>query len=207
MPKDRNYLHNKYAASQHSKAIRIPRSPREYRQWKLLADRWVQPDDCSCAAIAWANHSSCSSESIQLRPEGLYQFATYIDTFRGEGTSIGAVAHALKVLGVLKDYRWFRTLATIRNYVLARGPVVFASTWLSSMNEVPKNGIIEVYGEHEDPHAILICGYSRKTGLFRVLNGWQDWGDEGYAFIRDTDMRTLFRLDGEACTGFYNLNE
>lgn len=204
MPEDRNYLRSKYAASQHRKAIRIPRSHREYRRWKLLADRWVQPDSYSCAAVAWGNHSVYSEDAIHLRPEGIYQFATCIDTFRGEGTSIGAVAHALKVLGVLKDYRWFRTLASIRNYVLDRGPVVFASSWFSSMNEVPENGILKVSGQVEDPHAFLICGYSRKTRLFRVLNGWDEWGVSGEAFIRDADMRRLFKLDGEACTGFYD---
>ncbi len=138
----------------------------------------------------------------------IYQRAKTIDEWAGEnyeGTSVLAGAKVLKELNLIKEYRWAFSINDVIDSVITKGPVVLGIYWYSGMYSAP-NGVLNVSGSIVGGHCITVVGYRlgkyTKTGVDSVIlqNSWgNDWGINGLAEMKVTQLDMLLRNDGEAC--------
>lgn len=191
-----------------SKLLKAPqRKPKHWPMFYVL-DQGPTPQ---CVAYAWTGFLLCyptRTTPTQLgqtfSPE-LYHQAQRIDEWEGEnydGTSVRAGAKVLKNYGRLKEYLWAEDAATVRDYIIQRGPVVLGTDWTFDMF-YPENsdGYIVPTGGVAGGHAYLTPGYSSSRDAFRIVNSWGPlWGEHGRAWLRFKDLQTLFDRGAEACS-------
>jgi hypothetical protein len=138
----------------------------------------------------------------------VYQRAKVLDEWEGEdydGTSVLAGAKVLKELGLVKEYRWAFSINDVIDAIISKGPVVLGIYWYAGMYDAP-DGILNVAGSVVGGHCITAIGYRlgkyTKTGVDSVIlqNSWgKDWGINGLAELKVTQLDMLLRNDGEAC--------
>lgn len=117
-----------------------------------------------------------------------------------EGTSVLAGAQVLKRAGYFTEYRWAFSEREMAIAVGYRGPVVIGVNWYTGMFTPNRDGFLEVTGQLEGGHCILVHGFSATRGLYKVWNSWgADWGMSGTAFISRGDMARLIVENGEVC--------
>lgn len=66
------------------------------------------------------------------------------------------------------------------------GPLVVGMNWYHAWEDLKSNGIMTAQpGTQQDGgHCVLLVGYSKKKGAFRLRNSWgSDWGDGGYSWL------------------------
>jgi C1A family cysteine protease len=138
----------------------------------------------------------------------IYQRAKVLDPWEGtdyEGTSVLAGAKAMREAGLIKEFRWCFGIDDVIDAVLTKGPVVLGIYWYESMYDAPE-GIVSVSGKIVGGHCITAVGYklaaSSTTGEDCVIlqNSWgPDWGKNGLAEIRVSQLDELLKNTGEAC--------
>ena len=138
----------------------------------------------------------------------LYGQAKLVDEYPGEdyeGTSVLAGAKVLQSYGVVKAYSWAFSVDEVIDGILSTGPVVLGVNWYDGMYEAP-NGVLTVSGELVGGHCLIAVGYniaSKKAdgeATVIVQNSWgRDWGTDGLAEIRVSELARLLKEDGEAC--------
>jgi len=147
-----------------------------------------------------------------IAPLKLYKECLDADEWPGNdldnGTSVRALFKVLKRRGLVSEYRWAFDAATVVNHVLTTGPVVMGTIWTRDMF-MPVRGTdyITPTGDDDGGHAWLIIGADRRRvnpddtrGAIRLINSWgKNWGDNGRAWMKFSDLNKLIKLDGEAC--------
>jgi hypothetical protein len=134
-----------------------------------------------------------------------YHVGTTIDPFPGEypptdtGSSVTAVAKALRQIGRIKEFRWgfgFDDALAM----LMDGPVIVGTTWKRSMMQPDENGYLKVSGSDDDlGHAYVWTNYSKRFRRIKILNSWGlDWGRMGFAYLHEEDARWSIDDKGEA---------
>lgn len=201
----------------------LPTDIRRNKQWKTgpILD---QGKEGACVGFGWTAELLSTPVAINLSklPYGIpqdpdklaltvYKQAQLIDEFPGEdgGTSVIAGAKIMKQYGFLKEYRWAFTINDVINGLIHRGPVVLGIEWYSGMYKAP-NGILSVTGKMVGGHCITAVGYrTAKTSAIPgeetivLQNSWgNDWGINGLAQIKVTDLAKLLEAGGEACIPF-----
>lgn len=140
----------------------------------------------------------------------IYRVAQRIDPWEGgsypgafpfyEGTAVDAGAKALKKAGYYAEYRWAHSERELALTVGYKGPVVIGVNWYTGMFSPNSDGFLEVTGQVEGGHAILVNGFSASRGLYKLWNSWgPDWGMGGAAYLSRGDMARLLLENGEAC--------
>lgn len=137
----------------------------------------------------------------------LYHRAQQIDEWAGEdysGTSVNAGMKALRELGLAREWRWCFGIQDIRDALMAIGPVVIGIPWLEGMYEAP-GGILTPTGPEVGGHCGLVYGYRLPGVIFpdeaayHFRNSWgNEWGNDGSAWIRESDLVKLLAQWGEA---------
>lgn len=125
-----------------------------------------------------------------------------------DGTSVRALMKALKLRGLVEEYRWARDAQSVLTHVLAKGPVVMGTTWTIDMFTPDREGYIWPVGRPAGGHAWLIIGANRKkqnpddtVGAVRMINSWgPNWGANGRAWLSLKALQALIDDYGEACT-------
>lgn len=146
-----------------------------------------------------------------LDPVELYGQCQTLDEWPGEnydGTSVRALFKALKLRGLVEEYRWARDAQSVLTHVLAKGPVVMGTTWTIDMFTPDREGYIWPVGRPAGGHAWLIIGANRKkqnpddtVGAVRMINSWgPNWGANGRAWLSLKALQALIDDYGEACT-------
>lgn len=136
-----------------------------------------------------------------------YYRARRIDEWDGEdydGTSTNAGAKAMREVGLVNEYRWAFSMEDIVNAILVKGPVVLGVEWRQNMYEAP-NGVLNASGRVVGGHCLAAVGFSHKSeklggedGII-LQNSWgYDWGINGLAEIKVTDLWKLLEVYGEA---------
>lgn len=194
-----------YIPDTRDKRFTIPRTT-SHRQWRYWDDRRCkgdQGDTPHCVGFAWMHWLQCAPIANWLNADGLYRLAQLVDEYPGEdydGTSVRGGAKVLHWLGLIEEYRWTRTFATLVDTVLEKAPVVLGTDWYSDMDELDEYHAIHAKGRILGGHAYLITGVNVKTQYFRICNSWgEGWGYSGRAWIGFADMKRLIRADGEVC--------
>ena len=116
-----------------------------------------------------------------------------------EGSTIRSAAKVLKQEGIINAYAFAYDLATIKWWLLNRGPLLVGTIWTSDMMKPDKDNIIYPTGMRLGGHAYLIRGI--ENGKFLFQNSWSaDWGENGSAYMYESDFEKIFKYDGEAVT-------
>jgi C1A family cysteine protease len=140
--------------------------------------------------------------------KSVYVEAQKIDEWEGEnysGTSVLAGAKTMQSLRLLKEYRWAFSIDDVVDSVLSKGPVVLGIEWREGMYDAP-NGVLTPFGAVVGGHCITAVGYRYKSeklggedGIV-LQNSWGvDWGINGLAVIKVSELAALLAKNGEAC--------
>jgi hypothetical protein len=174
----------------------------------------------ACVGFGWTGEALASPIRVNLQrvkadvprtPDSfarwVYRSAQEIDEWPGkdyEGTSVLAGAKVMNGVGLLKEYRWAFNIEEVTQAVCRRGPVVIGIPWYSGMYDAPA-GILTPSGYLVGGHCLLVVGYRvghfNGEDAFILQNSWgPDWGINGLAYIRKSDLANLLLDMGEACS-------
>lgn len=139
----------------------------------------------------------------------IYKSAQLIDQWPGEeysGTSVLAGAKIMQEKGYIKEYRWCFSVDDLRDTVLNYGPVVVGVPWYEGMY-IADSGLVSIQGNLVGGHCLTVTGYLPQhtvngitDDMFRWRNSWgSNYGDQGSAYIRVSDMQRLVSEGGEMC--------
>lgn len=167
-----------------------------------------QGDSPKCVGYAWAHWIedgpvTHAGKAPILSPDTIYSLAQKLDEWPGEnydGTSVRGGVKAVQSKGYVQSYLWAYDLKTLINTVLTMGPVVVGTNWYEGMFYPDANGLIKVTGRVAGGHCYVINGVDTVKKLFRIKNSWgREWGVNGRAYIRFSDMEQLIKRSGEVC--------
>ena len=178
-----------------------------------------QGSEGACVGFGWMGNILSNPNAPLPQPQvaqansiarGYYQRAKKIDQWPGEdyeGTSVLAGAKIILEEGLIDSYRWCFGIDDVRTSIITTGPVVIGVPWRSGMYSTNNAGIVSVSGNLVGGHCLVITGYdpamkigSETVEVFRWRNSWgNDYGINGSAYIRATDLSKLLSVDGEAC--------
>jgi len=183
------------------------------RYWRVGRPVLDQNGYPHCVAYAWKQWLMASPlrQGHKVNEEKIYREAQLLDEWPGEnydGTSVRAGAKVLQQRKYISNYLWATTIAEVKQWILAYGPVVAGTNWYAAMSNpyLSKRG--ETYGYWVKPegallggHAFALTGYSLIRKAFRGLNSWGlAWGEEGKFWIAEEHLEQLMLEDGEVCT-------
>lgn len=184
--------------------------------WDLGA--WLdQGQTGTCVGHAWAHwvEDSPVNPADTIDPFAVYAEACQLDEWVDNddadvnwGTSVRGGVKALQARGLVEQYLWAWDVATVRDSVLLKGPVIVGTNWYEEMFDPgmvesadgSKRLTLEAEGPLVGGHAYVLNGVNVNRQLFRVKNSWgREWGNEGRAFISFDTMERLLAEEGEAC--------
>ncbi len=142
--------------------------------------------------------------------QNIYWAAQRIDPWPGgsypgarpayEGTSVLAGIKTAAKLGFYGEYRWAFGEAELALAVSQVGPAVIGVPWYTGMFRPTRAGYLNLTGQPEGGHCVLVVGIDVDGGYYTIYNSWgPSWGRGGTAKIRRRDMATLLKQRGEAC--------
>jgi hypothetical protein len=184
------------------------RTPRSYT-WRTVP-RLDQGQDGTCVAAAWLHgHASRPLE----RPVSNYMIRMYYreavkyDPWSENdgpdfnfGTSTEAGAKVAMLMGWIDGYYWANSIQDVRLALGYEGPVMAGVPWYESMFEPDADGLLRIGGSVAGGHEVELNGYRITGDLIRIHNSWsRNWGVNGEAFIKATDLERLLKEGGDAC--------
>lgn len=120
------------------------------------------------------------------------------DPGKENGSSIRSVAKSLKADHRIEAYAFAPDMATIKYWLLNRGPMIVGTVWLMNMFTPRLDNTLDVTGDIAGGHAYLINEWT-KDNFIGIQNSWgPTWGINGKAYISAEDFERLFKFDGEA---------
>lgn len=196
------------------------RPKRRNKQWRS-GEILDQGREGACVGFGWTAEALATPIPVDITKmkadvprtgnefaANLYHIAKTLDDTPGEdydGTSVLAGAKTMQQLGLIKEYRWAFDIEDVIDAILTKGPVVLGIYWYDSMYKAPE-GILSVSGKIVGGHCITAVGFktaaSSSTGEDTIIlqNSWgADWGINGLAEIRVSELTELLKNDGEAC--------
>lgn len=130
----------------------------------------------ACSATVWPNSKPYSKKPSK---------AAYANGLKGKE---------------ITTYHQVKSLLQIKKAIYKGYPVPFAMLW--AFKSIDGNTWIftsptkDQIDDAETGHAMVIVGYDDETQLFEVRNSWgPNWGNNGYAYIRYSDMKKLIWFD------------
>jgi hypothetical protein len=195
-------------------------APKRNKLWRVgpIMD---QGNEGACVGFGWAAEAFSTPVPVSLSrmktlvpqesnsfAKSVYVEAQKIDEWEGEnysGTSVLAGAKTMQSLRLLKEYRWAFSIDDVVDSVLSKGPVVLGIEWREGMYDAP-NGVLTSFGAVVGGHCITAVGYRYKSeklggedGIV-LQNSWGiDWGINGLAVIKVSELAALLAKNGEAC--------
>ena len=117
-----------------------------------------------------------------------------------DGSYVRSIAQVLREQGRIEAYAFANSLASIKWWLLNRGPIIVGTIWTTGMFTLKPEDIVDISGEPAGGHCYLLNGY-RKDDYIRIQNSWgYGWGTNGQAWISTADFEQIFRYGGEAVT-------
>ncbi len=135
--------------------------------------------------------------------QDIYRGAQLNDGTAGEnydGTDDRGAMKFLQVLGYVSAYHWTANADEAATYVLTQGTCLIGIDWYEGMFTPDVHGVIRPTGEVAGGHELLIVGYNRTRGLFRLCNSWsKNWGQAGKCWLAGEDLQRLIDAGGDVC--------
>jgi Papain family cysteine protease len=198
----------------------VPNQIRRNKLWRTgpILD---QGREGACVGFGWTAEALSTPVAVDLSrlkadaPEDptafahrIYKRAQQLDGWAGEnysGTSVLAGAKAMREMGLIKEFRWAFNIADVIDGIIHKGPVVLGIPWHMGMYDAP-DGVLRLSGENVGGHCITAVGYkvsseklNGEDGII-LQNSWgTDWGINGLAIIRTSELAGLLDNYGEAC--------
>jgi len=117
-----------------------------------------------------------------------------------DGSYVRSIAKVLKNVGRVDAYAFASDMASIKWWLLNRGPLIVGTVWTSGMFTVRPDNTVDISGTPQGGHCYVLNAY-RKDNYIRIQNSWGfDWGIDGQAWIAAADFEQIFRYGGEAMT-------
>jgi hypothetical protein len=117
-----------------------------------------------------------------------------------EGTSAqGGLAYLVEQ-GLIREYRWHRTIDDVLATLAHHGPVAFGTAWRLDMFEPDNRGLIHATGSEMGGHEWEAIGLDLKAEEIIAMNSWGDWGDGGRFRLSFADAEDLLNDWGDAVT-------
>lgn len=199
----------------------IGESPRRRNKLWRVGPVTDQGKEGACVGHAWTTEALSTPVAVDLErmaadvptdpdsfAQHIYKAAQHLDVWDGEdysGTSVHAGVKAMRDVGLVKEYRWAFSITDVIDSILSKSPVVLGVKWYSGMYEAP-NGVLTVSGDLVGGHAITAVGYSVQykdlggEDTIILRNSWgPDWGNNGLAEIKVSELEALLMDNGEAC--------
>jgi len=129
------------------------------------------------------------------------------DTNMNQGTYVRAGAHAAKDMGLISAYA-MTDYGEAEAWCTMHGPVVVGIPWFRPMCYPDANGVIHaMQGEHVGGHAICWAKNDQPAPENNGLpNTWgRDWGQDGWCYMSDADLRASLISQGEALLAVKNI--
>lgn len=175
------------------------------KSWGLTS-RLDQGQEGSCVGHGWAQWFNSAPKQHGLKHTdavAIYKRAQELDEWAGsdyDGTSCLAGAKASKEKGLVKVYRWAKSLDDILLGLSWEGAVVMATSWYYGMYDADADGYVRVAGKPQGGHCYILRRNDPKHERALITNSWgRSWGIKGDAWITYKDLERLFDEDGQAC--------
>jgi hypothetical protein len=184
-----------YAAEDYLPRLSIARVLQQKVLWncKIVLDQLDKPH---CAGFTGADFMNClpvEGHETEATGDLFYYWCKQIDGEPNQenGTSIHSLMKVLKAAGRIKSYAFTTSLATVKDWIVTKGPVLVGSEWMDGMME-PVEGRVYPTGVSNGGHAYSFIGYDPATDIFTGLNHWgYDWGLGGRFLIGAKDFAQL----------------
>lgn len=178
--------------------------PQEQVVWSNSELALDQGETLHCVGFGCANWSNADPVKNHFTNEDGHRFYYAAKVFDGEpgvedGTSVRSGAKALKQDGRLAAYAFAQSLAEVRTWLRAHGPLIVGTHWYSDMFMPTSDGLAAPTGTLEGGHCYLAVGDLPDENAILCLNSWgPDWGLGGYFKMRTDDFDMLLQDEGEA---------
>jgi hypothetical protein len=187
--------------------------PRSYT-WRCNATLDQGPDG-ACVGFGVAHEliarpSEVKNVDARFAKELIYWAAQKIDPWDGgsypgaspqyEGTDVLSGVKIAKALGYCDEFRWSFSFEDFLLGLSYHGPAIIGINWHDGMFEPDVNNYIYPRGSIAGGHCTLINRIDVTNERVRLHNSWgPDWGLDGEAWVRWSDMDALLADEGEAC--------
>ena len=121
------------------------------------------------------------------------------DLYDGSGTYGRVLCKVLREEGAIGSYLWAANAQDATEWVLLRGPMMIGVNWYSDMSKPDDRGVIHLGGNPVGGHELLVRGYNRKTGMYRLTNSWDEtWegSQKGECWMLADELHFLLFEDG-----------
>jgi hypothetical protein len=175
------------------------------KNWEFPVAPLNQEETPHCTGFSMANFGINYPTSTLYTDIDAHSFYYKCKEMDGEpnqenGSSIRTVAKVLKNTRRVSAYAFAPDMATIKWWLLNKGPLIVGTTWTSDMFIVKKDNTINIGDDIVGGHAYLLNEW-RSDNYIGIQNSWgYDWGKNGKAYISASDFEKLFVYDGEALT-------
>jgi len=176
------------------------------RKWDFPSESLNQGDFPHCVGFSgasWGINSPINTVFANDDGHKMYYECKVVEGEPNEenGAYVRSIAKVLKSRGRLDVYAFAPDIATIRWWLLNKGPVITGTIWTQSMFTPDENNIITIDANVVGGHAYLLNEW-REDGYIGIQNSWgKEWGDNGKAYIHFLDFEKLFKYGGEAMAG------
>ncbi len=134
--------------------------------------------------------------------DAIYYECKVIDGEPGQenGSQVRSGAKAMQARGKLANYAFAASVDEIKAWLLAKGPVVVGTDWLTGMDSPDAAGLVTVGGSVRGGHCYVADAYDPNTDLIRFQNSWGTWGLNGYFYAKASDWAKIGPgRGGDAC--------
>lgn len=118
-----------------------------------------------------------------------------------QGATVRSGMQAYKNRGRISGYAFSVDLATLKKWVLTKGPLVIGSDWMNDMFNPDANGFVTPTGGVAGGHCWIIDEYDPANDVWGASNSWgKSWGVDGRFYLKGADFQYLLDQQGEAYT-------
>lgn len=158
----------------------------------------------------WGNTTPINDHFVEKDARAIYYETTVIDGWPDDpdapgggqqGATVRSGAKAMQNRKRLSTYAFANSASAVTSWIQKYGPVVIGCNWYSGMFDTDANGYINVTGQIEGGHCVVLRGFLAEESAYLGENSWgESWGDGGSFKLKVIDFARLLSEDGEACT-------